>query len=61
MAIKQHLTEQPILGSPEAGETLYLYMAVYDVSVSATLFKEDEYQKQRLILFVSKSLFEEET
>ena len=41
--------------------TLYLYIVVFDVSVSATLFKEDEYRKQRPIFFVSKSLFEAET
>ena len=61
MEIKQCLTEPPIVASPEAGETLYLYIVVYDISVSATLFKEDEYMKQRPIFFVSKSLSEEET
>ena len=41
MAIKQYLTEPPILASPETGKTLYLYTVVSDVSVSAALFKED--------------------
>ena len=41
MEIKQYLTESPILASLEAGETLYLYIAVYDVSISVALFKED--------------------
>ena len=45
MEIKQYLTELPILASPEVGETLYLYIAIYDVSVSAALFKEDKYRK----------------
>ena len=45
MAIKQYLTEPPVLASPEAGDTLYLYLAVLDVSVSAALFKEDENRK----------------
>ena len=45
MEIKQYLIEPPILISPEAGEMLYLYLAVYDVSVSAPLFEEDEYRK----------------
>ena len=49
------------MASPEIGETLYLYIVVYDVSVSATLFKEDEHRKQRPILFISKSLSEVET
>ena len=61
MEIKQYLAEPPILASPEAGETLYLYIKVSDVSVSATLFKEDEYRKQRPIFFISKSLSEVET
>ena len=39
MAIKQYLTEPPIMASPEAGEMLYLYIKVSDVSVSAALFK----------------------
>ena len=58
MAVKQYLIESPILASPKVGETLYLCIAVYDVSVSAALFKEDEYWKQRPIFFVNKSLSE---
>ena len=61
MAINQYLTKPPILASPEVGETLYIYIAIFDVSVSATLFKEDEYHKQRPIFFVSKSMSEAET
>ena len=60
MAVKQYLAEPPILASLEAGETLYLYIVVSDVSVSAALFKEDEYRKQRLIFFISKSMSEAE-
>ena len=40
VAIKQHLTEPPILVSPEAGDTLYLYLAASNIAVSTTLFKE---------------------
>ena len=61
MAIKQYLTQPPILASLEAGETLYVYIVVSYVSVSATLFKEDEYKKQRPIFFVTKSLSKAET
>ena len=39
MAIKQYLTEPPILMSPETGYTLYLYLAASDIAVSAALFK----------------------
>ena len=45
MAIKKYFTEPSILASPKTGETLYLYIVVYDVSVSAALFIEDEHQK----------------
>ena len=59
--IKQYLTEPPILASPDTCETLYLYIAVSDVSVSAALFKEDEHRQQKPIFFISKSLSEAET
>ena len=61
IAIEQYLTKPPILASPEIGETLYLYIYVSDVSVSATLFKEDEHGQQKPIFFISKSLYEAET
>ena len=61
MAIKQYLTEPPILASPETSKTLYLYTVVSDVSVSAALFKEDEHWKQKLVFLISKSLSEVET
>ena len=60
-AIKRYLTEPPILASLKTSEMLYLYIVVSDVSVSATLFKEDEQLKQRPIFFISKSLFKAET
>ena len=61
MEIKQYLTEPQILASPKTSETLYLYIGVSNVSVSATLFKENEHRKQRPIFFISKSLSEVET
>ena len=60
-AIKQYLVEPPVLASPEAGETLFIYLAVSDVSVSAALFKKDENRKQRQVFFFSKSLADVET
>ena len=54
MSIKQYLTEPSILASPEAGDTLYLYLAISEVSISAALLKEDENKKQRPIFFVRK-------
>ena len=58
MSIKQYLTEPPILASSKAGDMIYRYLAVSEVSVSVALLNEDENQKQRLIFFISKSLSE---
>ena len=60
-AIKLYLTEPPVLVSLEAEDTLYIYLAVFEILVSSALFKEDENRKQRPIFFVRKSLSEEET
>ena len=43
--IKHYLAEPPVLASPKADETLFVYLGVSDVSVSAALFKEDENRK----------------
>ena len=56
VAIKQYLTEPPILVSPEAGDTLYLYLAASNIAISAALFKECGDVKLRHVFFVSKSL-----
>ena len=61
MVIKQYLTEPAILSGPEASDTLYLYLAISEVSVSAVLFTEDENRKQRPIFFIRKSLSKAET
>ena len=61
VAIKQYLTEPPILVSPEAGDTLYLYLTASDIAVSAALFKECGDAKLRPVFFVSKSLTDKET
>ena len=47
--------------SPEAGDTLYLYLAASDIAVSAALFKECGDAKLRPMFFVSKSLNDAET
>ena len=61
VAIKQYLTEPPILVSPEASDTLYLYLAASDVAVSGALFKECGDARLRPVSFVSKSLTNAET
>ena len=50
-----------MLASPKTGETLFIYLAVSDVAVSAILFKDCEDGSQRLVFFVSKSLVDVET
>ena len=61
MEIKQYLTEPLILGSPEAGDTLYLYLVASDIVVRAALFKECGDAKLRPVFFVRKSLTDAET
>ena len=56
VAIKHYLAKPPILASPESCETLFIYLAVSDVVVSAVLFKDCEDRSQRLVLFINKSL-----
>ena len=59
--IKQYLAEPPVLASLMAGETLFVYLAVLDVIVSAALFKENEDGRQRPVFFVNKSLADVKT
>ena len=47
--------------SSEVGDTLYLYLAASNISVSAALFKECGDAKLRPVFFVSKSLIDAET
>ena len=61
VAIKQYLTEPPILMSSKAGDTLYLYIAASDIAVSIALFKECGDAKLRPVFFVSKSLTDAKT
>ena len=61
IAIKQYLEEPPVLTSPRDGKTLFVYLEVLNVAVSAALFKENEDGRQRSVFFVSKSLADAET
>ena len=61
MEIKQYLAEPLVLASPEVDETLFVYLAISDVVVSAALFKENADGRQRPVFFVSKSLTDAET
>ena len=53
--IKQYLAKPTILASPDTGETLFVYLAVLEVAVSAALFKESSYISQKPVFYVSKS------
>ena len=61
VAIKQYLKEPPILVSLEAGDALYLYLAAFDIAISAALFRECGDAKLRPMFFISKSLTDAET
>ena len=61
VAIKRYLAEPLVLASPEAGETLFIYLAVSNVTISVVLFKDYEDRSQIPVFFVSKSLADTET
>ena len=61
VAIKQYLTEPPILVSLGHGDTLYIYLAASEITVSAALFKECKDAKLQPVFFVSKSLIDAKT
>lgn len=58
--IKEHLGKPPLLAKPVEGETLILYLAVSDYSISAALVKE-EGMDQSPVYYVSKRLLDAET
>ena len=59
--IKHYLAKPAILTSSDAGETLFVYLAVSEVAVSAALFKENSDIRQKPVFYVSKSLTDAET
>ncbi|XP_074324019.1 uncharacterized protein LOC141660940 [Apium graveolens] len=60
LKIKEQLGNPPILAKPSDGETLILYLAVSEYSVSAVLVKE-ETSHQWPMYYVSKRLLDAET
>lgn len=58
--IKEHLGSPPLLAKPVDGETLVLYLAVSDYSISAVLVRE-EGNNQFPVYYVSKRLLDAET
>ncbi|XP_024016543.1 uncharacterized protein LOC112089912 [Eutrema salsugineum] len=53
--LKKYLSTPPILSKPETGETLYLYIAISEYTVSSVLVRED-WGEQKPIFYTSKSL-----
>ncbi|XP_072056333.1 uncharacterized protein [Arachis hypogaea] len=53
--LKQFLSKPPVLHKPKVGETLYLYLSITDIAVSAVLVAEND-KVQQPVYFVSKSL-----
>ena len=57
---KSYLTSAPLLSKPIDGETLFIYLAVSEHSVSVVLVREDE-GKQSPVYYVGKALLDAET
>ena len=57
--LKDYLSHPPIMSSPEADEVLFAYIAVAPHAVSLVLIRVDN-GKQRLVYYMSKSLYEAE-
>lgn len=58
--IKEHLGSPPLLSKPLEGETLILYLAVSDFSVSVVLVRE-ELNAQSHVYYVNKRFLDAET
>ncbi|XP_061360758.1 uncharacterized protein LOC133304723 [Gastrolobium bilobum] len=58
---KEMLASPPILGKPEPGEVLYLYLSVSQEAVSSVLVREGKDGKQQPVYFISKVLQGAET
>ena len=59
--IKQYLEMPPILNSLDTSNTLFVYLVVSEVVVSATLFKENSDISQRPVFYFNKSITDVET
>ena len=58
--LKRYLTSPPLLLKPKDRETLYIYLAVLEVAVSAVLIWEEE-SKQLPVYYVTRALLDAET
>ena len=53
--LKTYLSSPPLLSPSKPGEELFLYLAVSQATVSATLVREED-ESQRLVYFTSRAL-----
>ena len=58
--LKAYLASPPILSKPQTGNTLYLYLSIFDHAVSSVLIRNDR-QEQRAVYYVSRALLDTET
>ena len=52
--MKKYLSSPPLLSSSKPGEELYLYLAILQATVSATLVREED-GCQKLVYFISRA------
>ncbi|KAK1563413.1 hypothetical protein Q3G72_027250 [Acer saccharum] len=58
--LKAYLKSPPLLSKPEDNETLFIYLAVSDIAVSAVLVIEED-SNQHPVYYISKTLLDVET
>lgn len=54
--IKHYLTQPPILSSPQPGERSYMYLVIFDWTVSTVLFRCILNKEQRPIYYIIKAM-----
>ena len=59
--IKHYLTQPPIMSSPKPSEQLYMYLTMFDYTVSVVLFRHMKGKEQRPVYYVSKAMVDAET
>ena len=59
--IKHYLTQPPIMSSPKPNEQLYMYLTMFDYTVSVVLFRHMKGKEQRPVYYVSKAMVDAET
>lgn len=59
-AVKEHLSQPPVLSKPIEGESLYIYLVVTNVIASAILVRQED-TVQKVAYYLSKRLVDAET